>query len=80
MNGMEERGQYYISQTCGWQRFEARKVVFSSECLKIFAAGCNIVFGIICHYEHNFDVFREKKHCYNNLHFWLVLQHKTVIY
>ena len=45
---------------CGWQRFEARKVVFSSECLKIFAAGCNIVFGIICHYEHNFDVFREK--------------------
>ena len=57
---MEEGGQYYISQTCGWQRFEARKVVFSSECLKIFAAGCNIVFGIICHYEHNFDVFREK--------------------
>ena len=60
LNGMEEGGQYYISQTCGWQRFEARKVVFSSECLKIFAAGCNIVSGIICHYEHNFDVFSEK--------------------
>ena len=28
MNGREEGGQYYISQTCDQERFEARKVVF----------------------------------------------------
>ena len=28
MNGREEGGQYYISQTCDHDRFEARKVVF----------------------------------------------------
>ena len=37
LNGTEEGGQYYISQTCDQQRFEARKVVFSWECLNIFA-------------------------------------------
>ena len=31
LNGREEGGQYYISQTCDQQRFEARKVVFSLE-------------------------------------------------
>ena len=40
MNGREEGGQYYISQTCDQERFEARKVVFSWECLNIFATGC----------------------------------------
>ena len=29
MNGREEGGQYYISQTCVQERFEARKVSFS---------------------------------------------------
>ena len=29
LNGGEEGGQYYISQTCDQERFEARKVVFS---------------------------------------------------
>ena len=40
MNGREEGGQYYISQTCDQERFEARKVVFSWKCLNIFASGC----------------------------------------
>ena len=40
MNGTEEGGQYYISQTCDQKRIEARKVVFSLECLNIFATGC----------------------------------------
>ena len=39
LNG-RERGQYYISKTCDQERFEARKVVFSWECLNIFATGC----------------------------------------
>ena len=29
LNGREEGVQYFISQTCDYQRFEARKVVFS---------------------------------------------------
>ena len=41
LNGSEDGGQYYILQTCDWQRFEARQVVFSSECLNIFATGCS---------------------------------------
>ena len=41
MNWGEEGGQYYISQTCDQERFEARKVVFSWECLNIFATGCS---------------------------------------
>ena len=40
LNGKEEGGQYYISQTPDQERSEARKVVFSSECLNIFATGC----------------------------------------
>ena len=40
MNGREEGGQYYISQTCDYKRFEARKVVFWWECLNISATGC----------------------------------------
>ena len=40
MNGGEEGGQYYISQTCDQERFETRKVVFSWECLNICATGC----------------------------------------
>ena len=39
MNGKEEGGKYYISQTCDQQRLEARKVVFSWECLNIFVTG-----------------------------------------
>ena len=39
LNGREEGGQYYISQTCDQQRFEARNVVFSWKCLSIFATG-----------------------------------------
>ena len=35
LNGRKEGGQYYISQTCDQERFEARKVVFSWECLNI---------------------------------------------
>ena len=35
--GGEESVQYYISQTCDEQRFEARKVGFSSECLNVSA-------------------------------------------
>ena len=41
LNGREEGGQYYISQTCDQERLEARKVVFSWECLNIFATGCS---------------------------------------
>ena len=42
LNGREEGGQYYISQTCDQEQFEARKVVFFLwECLKIFATGCS---------------------------------------
>ena len=44
LNGREEAGQYYISQTCDQERFEARKVGFPLgfpwECLNIFATGC----------------------------------------
>ena len=40
MNGREEGGQYYISQTCDQERFEARKVGFPWECVNIFATGC----------------------------------------
>ena len=40
LNGREEGGPYYISQTCDQERFEARKVVFPWECLNIFATGC----------------------------------------
>ena len=40
LNGREEGGQYYISQTCDQERFEARKAVFSWECFNIFATGC----------------------------------------
>ena len=32
---------YYISQTSDQQRFEARKIVFSWECLNLFATGCS---------------------------------------
>ena len=39
LNGREEGGQYYISQTCDQERFAARKVIFSWECLNIFATG-----------------------------------------
>ena len=42
LNGKEEGGQYHISQTYDQERFEARKVAFSLECLNIFATGCNI--------------------------------------
>ena len=41
MNGREEGGQSYITQTCDQEQFEARKVVFSWECLNIFATGCS---------------------------------------
>ena len=44
MNGRKKGGQYYILKTCDQERFEARKVVFSWECLNIFATGCS-VFG-----------------------------------
>ena len=44
LNGREEGGQYYISQTCDEERFEARKVVFLGECLNIFASGCSFSF------------------------------------
>ena len=43
LNGKEGGGQYYILQTCDHERFEARKVVFSWECLNIFASGCSLV-------------------------------------
>ena len=39
LNGKEEGGQFYISQTCDQGRFEARKVVFLWECLNIFETG-----------------------------------------
>ena len=39
LNGREEGGQYYNSQTFDQERFEARKVIFSGECLNIFATG-----------------------------------------
>ena len=41
LNGREEGGQCYISQTSDQLRFEAREVVFSLECLKNFATGCS---------------------------------------
>ena len=34
---------YYISQTCDQERFEARKVIFSWECLNSFATGCSFL-------------------------------------
>ena len=37
----EEGGWYYISQTCDQERFAARKVIFSWECLNVFATGCS---------------------------------------
>ena len=43
LNGREEGGQYYISQTCDQERFEPRKVGFSWECLNIFATGCSFL-------------------------------------
>ena len=39
LNGREEGGQYYNSQTFDQERFEARQVIFSWECLNIFATG-----------------------------------------
>ena len=44
LNGREEGGQYYISQTCDQERFEVRKVIFSWECLNSFATGCSSKF------------------------------------
>ena len=41
LNGREEGGLYDVLQTCGQERFEARKVVFPWECLIIFATGCS---------------------------------------
>ena len=41
LNGREEGGQYYISHTPEQELFAARKVVFSGECLNIFATGCS---------------------------------------
>ena len=46
LNERGEGGQYYISQTCAQERFEARKVAFSWECLNIFAIACNSLFRI----------------------------------
>ena len=43
LNGREEGGQYYILQTFDQERFEARKAVFSWECLIIFATSCSYV-------------------------------------
>ena len=43
LNGREEGGQYFISQTCNLEQFEARKVVFSWECLNVLATGCSNV-------------------------------------
>ena len=42
LNGREEGGQYHISKTCDQARFAARKVLFSLECLNIFATGCSV--------------------------------------
>ena len=44
MNGREEGGQYYISQTCDQERFETRKVVFWWKCLNIFATACSTIY------------------------------------
>ena len=41
MEGRKKVSQYYISQTSDQERFAAGKVVFSWECLNIFAAGCS---------------------------------------
>ena len=69
LNGREEEGQYYISQTYDQERFEARKVVFSLECLNIFATGCSLMispslqlFGILsyCHIFINWCTFSVK--------------------
>ena len=43
LNGREEGGQYYILQTFDQERFEARKAVFTWECLIIFATSCRYV-------------------------------------
>ena len=69
LNGREEGGQYRISQTYDQERFEARKVVFSLECLNIFATGCSLMispslqlFGILsyCHIFINWCTFSVK--------------------
>ena len=49
MNGREEGGQYYISQTCDQERFEARKVVFrgsvSTFLQLVVATACTVADG-----------------------------------
>ena len=58
MNGREEGGQYYISQTYDQQRFEARNVIFWWECLKIFATGC---LSPSYHYNHGARLLNRTK-------------------
>ena len=49
LNGREEGGQYYISQTCDQERFEARKVVFrgsvSTFLELVVATACTVAGG-----------------------------------
>ena len=48
LNWREEGGQYYISQICDQERFEARKAVFFVGVSQHFATGCSfLVFSII---------------------------------
>ena len=55
LNGREGGGQYYISQTCDQQRFEGRKIVFSSDCLNnIFATGCSSISHFFIRERHGY--------------------------
>ena len=47
LNGREEGGQCYISQNCDQERFEARRVAFSWECLNIFPTVVALVSWIL---------------------------------
>ena len=44
MGGRREVSIIITSQTSDEERYEARKVVFSGECLNIFASGCSFSF------------------------------------
>ena len=53
LNGREEGRQYYISQTCDQQRFEARKVVFFPTRFQLSGVDCTciLVLSKICAYQ-----------------------------
>ena len=58
----EEGGQYYISQSNDQERFEVRDVVFSRECLNIFAMVETSLFFIFSLYDDIHITVRQLKY------------------